>query len=98
MSLVNSLYNNRNRTTAVSELVQLVEEKAARKGLNVSRWQANRGNFDCTVTWAVHAGERPHFSRDLPDDAVVVSFNGIEGTTKNCKAYKSIYQLLEAVR
>ena len=98
MTLVTSLYNSKNKETAVSNLVQLVEFHAAEKGLTVSRWQANRGNFDCTVTWAVHTGVRPSFSRDLPEDAHVVSFTGIEGTTKKCKAYKAIYELLEGVR
>lgn len=98
MSLISKLFNSTNEKTAVSELIQLIESRAAKKGLTVSRWQANRGNYDCAVTWAIHEGERPAFSRDLPGSAHVVSFNGIEGKTKRCKAYKELYWLLEQVR
>ena len=107
MSLVDKLYNSRrwnsrNNSTyyegPMADLVKELEATAKKKGLTVSRWQTNRGKFDCTVTWAVHEGARPSMSQHLPESAQVVSFSGIEGQTPRSKSYKYIKSLLDAIR
>jgi hypothetical protein len=79
----------------VANLVRAIESKAAERGLTLSRWQTNstRNSHICTVTYAVHEGARPASSYDLPDDAAVVRFSGLEGTTEKCRAYRELWKL-----
>jgi len=85
-----------------SQMVDLVlelEKVASEKNLNVSRWQNNKSSqFDATVTWAVHSGERPAMSKDLPSNAHVISFDGIEGKTPRSRSYKCVKSLLDAIQ
>ena len=105
-TLVSSLYKSRKfkgpgesfeYEGQVVDLVKELEKAAADKGLVVSRWQNNKQGYACTVTWAVHTGERPELSRNLPESSHVIAFSGLEGTTSRCVAYRGIRTLLEAI-
>lgn len=94
--LYTNLYCGKNTPMGGQVLELLAAAKA--RGLTVSRWQANRGNHACTVTWAAHKGKRPTFSSDLPDDAHIVRFEGLEGKTGRSRSFKSIAHLIEEIR
>ncbi len=76
-------------------LVLAIESKAAERGLTLSRWQTNstRNSHICTVAYALHTGARPASSYELPEDATVVRFNGLEGMTQKCRAYRELWKL-----
>ena len=103
MTLVTRLFNSRtfdHKTNTVDfqgdlvNLVKQLEQKAKSTGLTLSRWQTNGYGGRVSITWALHSGDRPSFSRDLPDDAQVVVLSQLEGKTKQCEAYKALSTLL----
>lgn len=81
------------------ELVSWIEEKAAEKELTLSRWQANRGSHATTITYALHTGERASQFRHQPAGTVTefVKFDGLEGATERCAAYKALVKLASSL-
>jgi hypothetical protein len=83
----------------VVDLVRAIQRRAEEHGLTLSRWQTNH-RHSCTVTYAVHCGERARQFRYQPDDSIVASVqvDGAEGSTERCRAYRALTALLTALQ
>ena len=76
------------------DLVKTIETLATQQGLSLYRWQtASRHNGHIvTITWGLHRGSRPRYSRDC--NGTTVTLSQIEGKTQACEAYKRLLTLL----
>lgn len=87
------------RESPVADLVRQLHAAAAEKGLSLSRWQANAGNYKTTITWMIHTGGRADQARYQPGTTIidVARLSAWEGTSTRCDAYAALSGLLEAV-
>lgn len=82
--------------TPVARLLTHVEEKAAAKGLTLSRWQSSKAKWIVKITYAIHYGARPAQFRYLNPHGLVahVVLHNREGKTRRCEAYRGLAHLL----
>ena len=80
----------------VADLIETIRTTAAARGLTLHRYQANKGKFSTTITYALHSSaDRPAYSRDC--DGARVSLTQREGTTERCEAYRKLSNLLAKI-
>lgn len=78
---------------AITVLIETIRTAAAARGFTLHRYQANRGRFATTITYALHSSsERPAYSRDCDGARAVLTQR--EGTTERCEAYRELSDLL----
>lgn len=103
MSIINRLYNSRRfhpKTLTYyyeSELVDLVkhiEYQCQIRGLRLYRWETGnkRSAWIRHITYAITPENRPARSNMLAS-GWTTSIRGIEGTTRECRAYKALVEL-----
>lgn len=99
-TITSQLYNSRGQDTPVSRLVAEIEREAGRRGLTLSRWQANGQAHKVHITYAVHSGERAGQYRYMAPEAVVASawLTQLEGTTERSEAYRKLDAMLTRMR
>lgn len=107
MSIIEKLYKSKKyvdgKPVFESDLVDLVKEielLAEAQDITLSRWETNsrHNSYIKTITYALHEGERPYRSQDLPPNTLMIFLDGSEGTSKKCKAYKELSYLLEILK
>lgn len=81
----------------VQTLIEEIKSEAAKAGYTLHRYQANKGNFATTITYALHSSaNRPTFSRDCDGASAVLTQR--EGSTSRCEAYRELSDLLTALK
>ncbi len=111
MSVVGTLYKSRRYNanlgmyevhSDVATLVRHIEDACDKRGLFLYRWENHSYPYirpnSPKVTYVVMRGERPGRACEVKDpDAIVVTFVGREGTTKQCRAYHQLDWLMHEV-
>ena len=105
--LIGKLFNSRHYDAAyqpfyegtVVDLVRALARGADLKGLTLSRWEWNKGQWSKQITWALHKGPRTAQFRALAEEDVVgaVYLTAPEGKTTACAAYDALTGLLQAL-
>lgn len=87
-------------STIVEQLIDELETECHARGLTLSRWQANGGNYATTISYAAHTGERASQYRRLPQDTIRAEavLSQSEGATERCEAYRKLSKMLEIIR
>ena len=88
--LSETLYN---KNTPTARLLDEIGEKAAEKGLMLSRWQTNGTKFQTRITYAIHTGIRCWRSDQQEGVIASVTLNQTEGTSERCEAFKKLSKL-----
>jgi hypothetical protein len=107
-SLANHLYRSRSYDyelkryfyrSEVADLVRQLEEDAAARGVNFSRWETTQGKWGKRITYALHTGERQAQFRYMPQGSVidVCVLDQVEGTSRRCEAYRGLSSLMDAL-
>ena len=93
MSVADKLFNSRNRTSPVKDLVLEIESLAAERGLNLYRWESSHSRFGKTITYKVLKGDRPAYSGQAVSDYPEVVLTKAEGVGLDCQAYRELLLL-----
>jgi hypothetical protein len=83
--------------TPVANYVRQFDKYVTEKGYTLSRWETHSKmcGWYTTVTYAIHKGDRPTRSDQLPDseDTFILTLNQVEGRTERCTAYRKLHDL-----
>ncbi len=93
VSVADKLFNSRNRTSPVKDLVLEIESLAAERGLNLYRWESSHSRFGKTITYKVLKGDRPAYSGQAVSDYPEVVLTKAEGVGLDCQAYRELLLL-----
>jgi hypothetical protein len=93
-TLATAKYN----ASPVGMLLGEIQKLAESKSLTVSRWQTNKGNHACIVSYAVHSGGRAVQARHQSGVVASCSFSGLEGSTSRCQAYADLSAMLRELQ
>lgn len=97
VSVVDKLFNSRNRTSPVKDLVLEIESLAAGRGMNLYRWESSHSRFGKTITYKVLKGDRPAYSGQAVSDYPEVVLTKTEGVGLDCQAYRELLLLRNAL-
>lgn len=94
--ILSDLYRTAGLSSQVADLVREVYAAAEANGLHLSRWQANKGNYQTTITYMLHTGPRREQARYQPEDSIVAieRLHAVEGSTTRCAAGRALTRLL----
>lgn len=84
----------------VGQLVNRIEADCTARGLVLRRFQANKGNHACVVSYAImtpeqndgvlYYGNPRDPKHSVPNDCPGVWFDNLEGKTERCQAYRQL--------